>query len=346
MERIGIDLGGTKIEIAVLDARRHARSLRRRVPTPAGDYAATVEAIAHTRGRRRARARRAAAPSASPCPARSRSPPGCVKNANSTCLIGRPFKRGPRGAPRAGGAPRQRRQLLRALGSGRRRGERRRRRLRRDPGHRRGRRDRGRRPRPHRRERHRRRVGPRADAARPGRSRARAALLLRARRMRRDLPLRPRARRGPRARLGRANSTLRRSRAARPPATPPARRRWRRYEARLARALAVVINIVDPDVIVLGGGLSNLARLYERVPAPLGRACLLRRGAHAPRPAACMATRAACAARRGSGGRRERRSRLARAASGAPRRVDGPVRPHRLGAEGPPHLGARGGARP
>ena len=39
-----------------------------------------------------------------------------------------------------------------------------------------------------------------------------------------------------------------------------------RYEARLARALAVVINIVDPDVIVLGGGLSNLARLYEAVP--------------------------------------------------------------------------------
>jgi fructokinase len=39
-----------------------------------------------------------------------------------------------------------------------------------------------------------------------------------------------------------------------------------RYEERLARALAVVINIVDPDAIVLGGGLSNLDRLYERVP--------------------------------------------------------------------------------
>ncbi|MBI4984406.1 MAG: ROK family protein [Rhodocyclales bacterium] len=39
-----------------------------------------------------------------------------------------------------------------------------------------------------------------------------------------------------------------------------------RYEARLARALAVVINILDPDVIVLGGGLSNLDRLYHRVP--------------------------------------------------------------------------------
>jgi len=39
-----------------------------------------------------------------------------------------------------------------------------------------------------------------------------------------------------------------------------------RYEARLARALAQVINILDPDVIVLGGGLSNIDRLYESVP--------------------------------------------------------------------------------
>jgi fructokinase len=40
----------------------------------------------------------------------------------------------------------------------------------------------------------------------------------------------------------------------------------KRYEARLARALAVVINIVDPDVIVLGGGMSNVERLYANVP--------------------------------------------------------------------------------
>ncbi len=39
-----------------------------------------------------------------------------------------------------------------------------------------------------------------------------------------------------------------------------------RYEVRLARALAQVINILDPEVIVLGGGLSNLDRLYDRVP--------------------------------------------------------------------------------
>jgi fructokinase len=39
-----------------------------------------------------------------------------------------------------------------------------------------------------------------------------------------------------------------------------------RYERRMARALASVINIVDPDVIVLGGGLSGIDRLYEQVP--------------------------------------------------------------------------------
>jgi fructokinase len=39
-----------------------------------------------------------------------------------------------------------------------------------------------------------------------------------------------------------------------------------RYEARLARALASVINVLDPEVIVLGGGLSHVERLYERVP--------------------------------------------------------------------------------
>ena len=40
-----------------------------------------------------------------------------------------------------------------------------------------------------------------------------------------------------------------------------------RYEERMARALGSVINLVDPDVIVLGGGLSNIDRLYQRVPA-------------------------------------------------------------------------------
>ena len=43
-----------------------------------------------------------------------------------------------------------------------------------------------------------------------------------------------------------------------------------RYEGRLARALAHVINLLDPDVIVLGGGMSNIGRIYRSVPALWG----------------------------------------------------------------------------
>jgi fructokinase len=40
----------------------------------------------------------------------------------------------------------------------------------------------------------------------------------------------------------------------------------KRYEGKMARALAHVINILDPDIIVLGGGMSNIQRLYTNVP--------------------------------------------------------------------------------
>lgn len=43
-----------------------------------------------------------------------------------------------------------------------------------------------------------------------------------------------------------------------------------RYEDRLARALASVINLLDPDVVVLGGGLSRISRLYQNVPRRWG----------------------------------------------------------------------------
>lgn len=43
------------------------------------------------------------------------------------------------------------------------------------------------------------------------------------------------------------------------------------WEDRLARSLATVINVVDPDVIVIGGGLSRIGRLYANVPARWGR---------------------------------------------------------------------------
>jgi predicted NBD/HSP70 family sugar kinase len=39
-----------------------------------------------------------------------------------------------------------------------------------------------------------------------------------------------------------------------------------RWTNRLARGLATVVNILDPDMIVLGGGLSNIARLYDELP--------------------------------------------------------------------------------
>lgn len=45
----------------------------------------------------------------------------------------------------------------------------------------------------------------------------------------------------------------------------------RRYEARLGRALASVINILDPHIIVLGGGLSKMRRLYENLPNCCGQ---------------------------------------------------------------------------
>ncbi len=38
------------------------------------------------------------------------------------------------------------------------------------------------------------------------------------------------------------------------------------YENRLARAIATAVNIIDPDVLVLGGGMSNISRLYKSVP--------------------------------------------------------------------------------
>jgi fructokinase len=43
------------------------------------------------------------------------------------------------------------------------------------------------------------------------------------------------------------------------------------YMDRLARALASIINIIDPDAIVVGGGMSNVAEIYQRVPQLWGR---------------------------------------------------------------------------
>ena len=87
--RIGIDLGGTKIEAAALDAAGHVR-LSRRVPTPRGDYAGTIAAI---RGlveeidrELGVRARIGIG-----IPGTIVAATGLVKNANSTGLIGQPL---------------------------------------------------------------------------------------------------------------------------------------------------------------------------------------------------------------------------------------------------------------
>lgn len=53
--------------------------------------------------------------------------------------------------------------------------------------------------------------------------------------------------------------------------SPEAAATLERHAARLARALAMAIDVLDPDVIVLGGGLSKLASLYDRVPRLWGR---------------------------------------------------------------------------
>lgn len=88
--RIGIDLGGSKIELAALDAEG-AFVLRRRTPTPAGDYEATVEAVV---GLVDAAERELGEGSSVgiATPGALSLATGRVKNANSTCLNGRPLK--------------------------------------------------------------------------------------------------------------------------------------------------------------------------------------------------------------------------------------------------------------
>jgi fructokinase len=44
---------------------------------------------------------------------------------------------------------------------------------------------------------------------------------------------------------------------------------WRRYVDRVARGLALVVNVLDPDVFVMGGGMSNVEELYTDLPAAL-----------------------------------------------------------------------------
>jgi fructokinase len=87
--RLGIDLGGTKIEAAAL-ADDGRVVWRERVATPAGDYAATLDAVAA----RVAQAEAALGPLASVGIGHpgALTPAGRIKNANSTCLNGQPLQ--------------------------------------------------------------------------------------------------------------------------------------------------------------------------------------------------------------------------------------------------------------
>ena len=87
---LGIDLGGTKIEALLLDAAGGAR-WRERVATPQGDYAATLAAIEALVARARLAAGAAGCSIGVGGPGSS-DPQGRIKNANSTCLNGRPLR--------------------------------------------------------------------------------------------------------------------------------------------------------------------------------------------------------------------------------------------------------------
>jgi fructokinase len=86
--RIGVDLGGTKIECIALDAGGR-EAFRRRVDTPPGDYAATIDAIARLVAEAERAAGRGTVGVATPG-SMSRAT-GRLKNSNSTCLNDRPL---------------------------------------------------------------------------------------------------------------------------------------------------------------------------------------------------------------------------------------------------------------
>jgi predicted NBD/HSP70 family sugar kinase len=87
--QIGIDLGGTKIEILAIDAAG-ATLHRARAPTPAGDYSATLDCIAALVAAAEERHGRAAGIGIGTPGTVSRES-GTIKNSNSVCLNGKPL---------------------------------------------------------------------------------------------------------------------------------------------------------------------------------------------------------------------------------------------------------------
>jgi fructokinase len=261
--RIGIDLGGTKIEGIVIDASGacHARA---RVPTPRGDYEGTLDAIVHLVARLEkdvdGTCRVGVGMPGSVSPAT-----GLIKNANSTWLIGRPFDRDL--ADRLG------RPILVAndadcfalseasdgaaagaatvfgviIGTGTGGGVVVRQQLCSGPNAIAGEWGHNMLPWPREGE----WPGPACYCGRTG--------------CLETFLSGPGFEREHARRTGTALSSHEiAARAAH--GDPDAEETLARYEDRLARGLASVINVLDPHVIVLGGGMSNIARLYERVP--------------------------------------------------------------------------------
>ena len=90
MLRIGVDLGGTKIEIVALDETGNQR-LRRRVPTPQGDYPATLATIGALVDAAESELGESGSVGVG-IPGAESAGSGLIKNASSTCLIGKPLR--------------------------------------------------------------------------------------------------------------------------------------------------------------------------------------------------------------------------------------------------------------
>jgi fructokinase len=235
--RVGVDLGGTKIELIALDVGKE--TFRKRVPTPQGDYAATVHAAASLVLEAENELKTKATVGVGIPGSQSRVT-GLIKNANSTCLIGHDLKGDMEKAlsrevriendancfalsEATDGAGKGAKVVFGViLGTGVGagivvNGEV--------------------------------LVGPNAIAGEWGHN---PLPLPRDK----DLPL-------PKCYCGRSGCI---EAYLSGPALAKDGNNLERYEERLARALAGVINILDPDVIVLGGGISNIPSLYVKVP--------------------------------------------------------------------------------
>ncbi|MBK7643205.1 MAG: ROK family protein [Planctomycetes bacterium] len=260
---IGVDLGGTKIEALALDA--HGRELwRRRVPTPAGDYAGTLSAIGALVGAARTELAARSITLGIGTPG-SLAHDGRLKNSNSTCLNGMPLaadlerELGARvriandadclalSEATDGAGAGANTVFAVILGTGVGGGIAVRGTVLHGPNGLSG--EWGHNPLPWRE------AGEDSELECYCGARGCIETLLSGTGLARDHA----------ARTGSSSSAAEIAVAAEA-GDADARASLARYESRLARALAAVINLLDPDVIVLGGGVSRIERLYENVP--------------------------------------------------------------------------------